>query len=174
MKDVPLDIIQRLRSMTKPQAATVLDAFDLDEETRERYMRVAAKNLPEHAAEAPPLNTVTASDYYLRMKHADPHRRGWWAAAFMLGASYRMLGKLHDVAHQTVKQSIDRVLSDDDKAHRLGFMLEPERISEYHVAYYKNVQMLSVLPPARAAQWLKENVTPDALDIDTRYEPEAQ
>lgn len=172
MSDIPVAVLLQLRKIPKYEAAAILDTFDLSPEQHENYMKVAGKDLPADMANTmPPIDYRAMQQYNARANTVDPHRRRWLAVAYLLGASYRMLAKAYGITHQSIKQGIDKEIDEETKStKRIGFMLSPERITEYREGYYKNVSALSRMSPLEAATWLHYNIKPDAEDIDLRYE----
>jgi len=167
MSDVPLTLVQAFRKMAPEAVEQVLNQYNVDPAQRERYMALAGKDLATVQVNGvPPLGNVQ-----IVVQNSDPVRNHWLATAYILGASYRMLGQMHSVTHQTIVQCVKKHLNTVELRNaRLGFMLEPERISEYHTKYYENKAVLSKMPPHAAAEWLRDHTTVDALEIDNRYE----
>lgn len=88
----------------------------------------------------------------------DPTRRLWLAASWLLGASWRNLAHMHQVAAPTVLAVVNRILPKEARSEqRIGYNLELEKISLYHASFNKNLQYLSSLTPLEIAQWLLAN-----------------
>ena len=82
-------------------------------------------------------------------------KRLWLASAWLMGASYRQLGVLHDVTHNTILQSVNKAIPvEDRKGKRLRFSMKPSELVWYREQFQQNVQELRDMQPLQAGAWL--------------------
>lgn len=93
----------------------------------------------------------------------DPTRRLWLCAAWLAGASWRQLARLHSVAPQTIMSVADRQLSSVER-QALRIRTEPmslESLDAYRKSFVKNVDTLKDMPPQDVARWLLDHTELD-------------
>lgn len=96
------------------------------------------------------------------VKQYDPSRRLWFASAWLAGASWRQLARLHDVAPQTIMSIVDRIMvSSERQPLRLKAEMSLESLSAYHASFIKNSDKFSLMTPQQVAQWLLDNTELD-------------
>lgn len=172
--------------MSAAEAELIFNQFGLTADDRERYAPLVGRGstvaseladmgkeeyLPiQESNEIPQLRPV-----HYAPKNEDRYRNHWMATAWILGASFRMLAKLHGISAPTVVQVIDRFLESGKRnGMRLGYQLTPDKISEYHANYYNNKLLLSKLSVVAAAVWLMQNTTVDSNAVEDAYEEDIQ
>lgn len=137
-----------LRRMSRPDAELFVAQHKLEGDDRERALALAGRDL---IMESPASTTTNI-------------RRNWLAAAWLLGASFRQLGHLHDVAPQTIMSSVDRILPSPQrmKMRLVQDRISPELISEYRAQFNRSLEVLTGMTPLEIAQWLLDNTEGDS------------
>lgn len=141
-----MDDLSKLRRMSRADAATFLTSHILSEDEMQRVKLLISKD------------RVEAS-----VKQYDPTRRLWFAAAWLAGASWRQLSRLHDVAPQTIMSIVDRIMVSQERQslriHHSGMKLEA--LEMYHANFIKNLDVVKSMTPREVAQWLLDNTELD-------------
>ena len=145
-----MEDLTKLRKMTKANAEIFLSQHTLTDEERETANRVVGRDL-----------NLTPSVQAVWQLY-DPTRRLWITAAWLAGASWRQLARLHEVAPQTLMVSADRLLTSSERqALRLRAQMSLEALSAYRSKYVQNAEMLSTMSPQAVAHWLLTNTELD-------------
>lgn len=147
-----LEDLGKLRKLSPPDAELFLAAHTLSEQERGYVDKLVGRDLKSLPA-----------GYSVQVH--DPTRRLWLCAAWLAGASWRQLARLHQVAPQTIMSVADRELTSFER-QVLRNKIQPKPISlesldAYRNAFVKNVDTLKHLPAQEVAQWLLDNTELD-------------
>ena len=146
-----MEDLGKLRKMTRPEAGVFLSKHTLSVQEMDYANRLIGKDLHD--------NTRATS---LVLRVMDPTRPLWVTAAWLAGASWRQLAKLHAVAPQTIMAAADRVLiSSERQALRQRSSMSLESLDAYRKKFEQHLELLSGMPPHEVAQWLLDNTELD-------------
>lgn len=138
-----------VRKMQRADAELYLTQFDLSEEDYAKALELAGRDVKP-----------TGYDSGASPVHAySKDRRLWISAAWLLGASYRKLAALHGVSHQTVADSMRRLLPPGTT--RVAVDMKLEHLSAYYNTYKKEIEHLRGMEPAAVAEFLQSHTDLD-------------
>jgi hypothetical protein len=145
-----MEDLGKLRRMTRPDADMFLQPHTLSDQERKYVDALVGKDLHAHRS-----TSVTVQVH-------DPTRPLWVTAAWLAGASWRQLARLHSIAPQTVMAAADRLLiSPERQSLRLRTQMSLESLDAYRKKFVSNAEHLQDLPPHEVAQWLLDNTELD-------------
>jgi hypothetical protein len=146
--DLTMEELSKLRRMSVVDAQLFLShrGVSLTPDERERALALAGRDRMLDAPQSPATNI----------------RRNWMTAAWLLGASFRQLGTLHDIAPQTAVSIIDRAMKSKERsAIRLAQGMSLEALSAFRARYNESLETLTGMTPLEIAQWLLDNTELD-------------
>ena len=140
--DIPLDVMMGLKTMTRAQALAALARFNLSPEVQERYLRLTKPD-----EEASPQRS--------------PRRLGM-LVLWLLGGSYRDIGHLYSIAHQTVIDYIDKLMSRQERnKFRLQTRLAHESLVIYAREFNRRTELHHLAPMEIAKELLASTSVED-------------
>lgn len=146
--DLTMEDLSKIRKMSSTDAEGFLHNRILTKDELEAAMRLAGRD------------RLSGEE---TVQIHSPSRRMWFCAAWLAGASWRQLARLHDLAPQTVSSVVDRLmLSPVRQALRLRSEMSFEALECYRKSFMLNKEKFSLMRPQEVAQWLLDNT-----EIDT-------
>jgi hypothetical protein len=145
--DLTMEDLSKIRKMSPTDAESFLRNHILTKDELDAAMRLAGRDR---------LNGDETVQIH------SPSRRMWFVAAWLAGASWRQLARLHDIAPQTVTSVADRLLSSPERQHqRLRQEMSLESLEAYRKSFMLNKERFSLMRPQEVAQWLLDNTELD-------------
>ena len=128
-----MEDLARIRRMSSTDAESWLRDKDLTDEQRAQVLSLAGRDVK------PVVQAVSHAERSVPRGHVwDRTRPLWFAAAWLMGASWRQLAYMHKIAAQTVTASADRVMQSADRQRlRINHEMSYEALAEYRVAFLK-------------------------------------
>lgn len=143
-----MDDLRKLRKMSPTDAEAFLLKHVLTKDELDSAMKLAGRDKQLTVEETIQIHS--------------PSRRLWFVAAWLAGASWRQLSRLHDIAPQTVTSVADRMLSSPERqAQRLRSDMSLEALETYRRSFLQNKDKFSLMRPQEVAQWLLDNTELD-------------
>lgn len=144
-----MEDLGNLRRMKPADAAIFLSGHTLTHDEQVKVDKIIGRDLPE-----------MASSMVIQVQ--DPSRPLWVLAAWMAGASWRQIAKLHGVASQTIMAAADRLLVSSQRApQRLRVGMSLEALDTYRKSFVNNLDKFRLMTPQEVAQWLLDNTELD-------------
>jgi hypothetical protein len=134
-------MIHELTKLSRGEALLKLNQSDLDDDEISQLLQLCK-------ADAAPV-----PNHWARRRHC-------FAVLYVLGASWTDIGRLYNIARQTVMDGARRS-GELDRTPRLATKMTWERLSDYNAVYWNNVNQLSTMSLHDAAAWLAGNTETD-------------
>jgi hypothetical protein len=139
--NVPLAVMLGLKQMTHAQAKNALAKYNLTPEELEAYLKLTA---PEEPTFTPHINI----------------RRQTMLVLWLLGGSYRDIGHINSIAHQTVIDYLNKLMSKDERnAARFQVRLGLDKLLIYQRYLREHPELFSTMDPVAIARTLLATVS---------------
>lgn len=148
-----------LRHLSTDEAEELMDRYGLGSEARaalQQFISIDVQQPMNRVSKQAAVVATTSIRNGRQWSPPDPDRPLWLAAAWLLGASYSTLARLHSITPQAVQQSVSKSMPDAQERHtrRLGYRVGFERMEAFHIAYLDHVHELRGMGPEACARWL--------------------
>jgi len=145
-----MDDLSALRKMKPVDAEMFLSKHQLSDGDKMRLKDIIGRDLTDDIG----------SSMIIHLQ--DPSRPLWVLAAWLAGASWRQIARLHGVAPQTIMAAADRLLvSSLRQPQRLRTSMTLEALDSYRATFIKNVASFRLMTPQQVAMWLLDNTELD-------------
>lgn len=161
MNKLPLSELHSLRYMTEPEALSYLERFNLTSDELSEIRPLIGRSLVAPLPEDVQHNPVAVEAMTVRTSTANLPRRYMMCTLWILGGSYRSIGKMFNVSPQTVAAHVDRTLPRGEARHKIRYNVAATHsgLEYYHKAWLKHAAELGGLStPEDMAEWLVNHV----------------